>query len=544
MQPSYDVDAFKRAFETNFTYLNGFMRHVLRRGDSPAMHCPLTGRTWTYAQLNVEANRLAHALRAAGVGHGDVVMTMLLNSAEFVYAYLACMKIGAVSAPINFRLSGGEVALLVDANEPKVFIYDNEFAKTVADAQALVKKRPATVVCVDLENVAVAPEGAVAYRDFVAGMPGGNPELGFTQNIYDESVRFFTSGTTNLPKAVPVNVLNTVLTAHCVMMDFLLTARDITMNLTPWFHRGGLDAGGPCTVLYAGACLVIMRNFAPRLALQYVSQYGITILVGVPTLADMICRLQQTAHADIPSLRLLVVMGSPLDKEPCERLLRDLTPNIANGYGTTETFWNTYLRPWDLPAKAGSAGGPCNDDDVRVLPIVAQGHADPDHPVPMDNTTVGEVAILAVAKSTCCYFDNPAMTAAKFKDGWLYTGDLATWDEHGFVTIIGRKDDMIVSCGENIYPVQVEAILNEHPKVADSLVLGIPDPRRGSEVVALIKARDPSLTERELRTFCLEHPMLAPYKRPRQFRIVPELPRTPTGKLVHKLPAGVTFDAR
>ena len=123
----------------------------------------------------------------------------------------------------------------------------------------------------------------------------------------------------------------------------------------------------------------------------------------------------------------------------------------------------------------------------------------------------------------------------------MYTKDLATWDEHAYITIIGRKDDMIVSAGENIYPVQVESILNEHPKVAESLVFGIPDPKRGSVIAALIRPSDPSLTEKEMKQFCMNHPMLAPYKRPRIFRFVKELPHNATGKLLHKLPPDFKF---
>ena len=160
--------------------------------------------------------------------------------------------------------------------------------------------------------------------------------------------------------------------------------------------------------------------------------------------------------------------------------------------------------------------------------------------VPQNKTTVGEVIILSVAKSSFSYFDNPELTQEKFHNGWLYTGDLATWDEHAYITIIGRKDDMIVSGGENIYPVQVEALLNEHPKVCESLVLGIPDPRRGAVVVALIKAAEPTLTEQELRQYCLRHPMLSPYKRPRMYRFVDALPHTATGRLIHRRPPEIS----
>ncbi|MDO5537533.1 MAG: AMP-binding protein, partial [Desulfovibrionaceae bacterium] len=161
--------------------------------------------------------------------------------------------------------------------------------------------------------------------------------------------------------------------------------------------------------------------------------------------------------------------------------------------------------------------------------------------VPMDGKTVGEIVICGTPKSTCSYCNAPELTEKKFHNGWMYTGDLASWDDKGYVRIIGRKDDMIVSAGENIYPTQVEAILNEHPKVAESLVLGIADPKRGKVVVALIKKADPSLTEQEMKQFCLEHPMLSPYKRPRLYRFLEDLPHNATGKLLHKMPEGVTF---
>ena len=536
MQHSYNVERFKETFESEFTYLNGFMRNVFRRGNEPALICPLTNRTWTYKTLNDEANRLASSLMARGVTSDDVVMHALLNSAEFVFTYIATHKIGCVNAPLNYRLSGGEIALLIDQSKPKALIYDAEFEKIISEALRSVHHRPEIIIMADLNNEMDAPEGVVTYRDFVKDGSPENPVRKDKPSIYDETTRFFTSGTTNLPKAVPVNDINEVLSAHDVIMHFPLSPKDVTMNLTPWFHRGGLHSGGPCPTLYIGGTMVILRDFTPRLALQYVSLYHITFLIGAPTVIDMLCRIQETNPRDISSLHGIVLMGSPLDKEPCKRYMKVLTPNIFNGYGTTETFWNVFLRPYDLPDKAGYAGGACTDDDVRVVRVDTTKHVSPDELVPMDKKTVGEVVIFAPNKSTFAYYDNPKTTEEKFHNGWLYTGDLATWDEHAYITIIGRKDDMIVSAGENIYPVQVESILNEHPKVAESLVFGIPDPKRGSVIAALIRPSDPSLTEKEMKQFCMNHPMLAPYKRPRIFRFVKELPHNATGKLLHKLP--------
>ena len=539
MQHSYDVEAFKNNFEHKFLWINGFLRNVLRRPDKPALFCPLTGRMWTYRTLNEEANRLANALSEHNVGHGDVIAIALLNSAEFVFAYLAAHKLRATLAPLNYRQSAGELALLLDATAPKAFIYDADFEHVISDTLARIKTDLPLVIRADLENKEEAPQKGVTYRDFVAGHSADNPPMPESADIYDETTRFFTSGTTNLPKGVPVNDLNETLSAHDILMHFPLNAMDVTMNLTPWFHRGGLHAGGPCPVLYCGGSMVILRDFTPRLAVEYISTYHITYLIAVPTVINMIARLQETSPTDMSTLRGIVLMGSPLDQEPCKRYMQVLTPNINNGYGTTESFWNTFLRPYDLPGNAGSAGGPCTDDDVRVVRIDEKELVSPDDMVPMDGSTVGEVVICGIAKSTCCYYNNPELTSRKFKDGWLYTGDLATWDEKGYLTIVGRKDDMIVSAGENIYPTQVEALLNEHPKVAESLILGVPDPKRGKVLLALIKASDPSLTEQELKQFCLQHPMLSPYKRPRLYRFVDELPHNATGKLLHKMPEGI-----
>jgi len=542
LQKSYNLERFKGIFESEFTYLNGFMRNVRRFGDHTALICPLTERSWTYRELNAEANRLASALMARGVTSDDVVMHALLNSAEFIFTYIATHKVGCVNAPLNYRLSGGEIALLIDQSKPKVLVYDAEFQKIISEALKAAKHRPEIIIMADLMGELDAPKGAIAYRDFVKEGSADDPVRPDKPSIYDETTRFFTSGTTNLPKAVPVNDINEVLSAHDVIMHFPLNPRDVTMNLTPWFHRGGLHSGGPCPTLYAGGTVVILRDFTPRLAIQYVSKYHITFLTGAPTVCDMLARIQEATPRDISSLHGIVLMGSPLDKEPCKRYMNILTPNIFNGYGTTETFWNVFLRPYDLPDMAGYAGGSCTDDEVRVVRVDTKKHVSPDDLVPQDKTTVGEVIIFAPNKSTFCYFDNPKDTEAKFKDGWLYTGDLATWDEHPYITIIGRKDDMIVSAGENIYPVQVESILNGHPKVAESLVYGIPDPKRGFVIAALIRASDPSLTEKEIRQYCMNHPMLGSYKRPRVFRFVKELPHNATGKLLHKIPKDYKFE--
>lgn len=531
---TYDVTMFRDTFESRFTYLNGFLRNVSRFADRPAVFDPHSDRRWTYRELNCEVNRLAHALRADGVGKNDVVMFALLNSPEFVFFYLAAHKIGAIACPVNYRQGSGEIALVIDDSTPKVFVYDAEFGELSSRALEMCENRPAVELVVGADEDTVLPAGRRRYEDYVFERPETDPPIDFAPHIYDETTRLYTSGTTNRPKGVPINNINEVLSAHDVMMHFPLSPVDRTMNMTPWFHRGGIHSGGPCPTLYAGGEVVILRDFAPRTCLEYAEKYAISFLIGVPTIIAMLARTQERSPADLSALRGIVTMGAPFEKSACEKYMKLLTPNIFNGYGTTETFWNTFLRPFDLPDNAGSAGRSCTDDEVRLVALRPNGErSEPDETVPRDSETPGEIIISSPAKSAFCYFNNEEMTEKKFYKGWLYTGDVGTWDENEFVTVSGRRDDMIVSAGENIYPAQIEAVLNEHPKVAESAVIGIPDKLRGEVVAAYVVAKDPSLTVEDLKDYCTHSPMLSSYKWPRAYHIVDELPHTATGKLMH-----------
>ncbi len=537
MQFTYDVTMFKETFEHEFTWLNGFMRNVHRFATSTAVFCPSDGRSWTYQELNCDANQLGHALQSDGCGKNDVVMYMLYNSPEFIFAYIASQKIGAINCPVNYRLSSGELAAIIEDSAPQVFIYDDCLAKTVRSALELSEYQPKHLICVRSDGGPLSYESeslcAIAYSSYVAGMSRANPQPEQKAHIYDETTRLYTSGTTSRARAVPMNNINEVLSSHDVMMHFPLNPTDRTMNMTPWFHRGGLHSGGPTPTLYAGGEVVILREFNPKLCLKYVEEHRVTFLVGVPSIIALLARAQERDPADLSSLRGIVTMGSPFEKKACEKYMKLFTPNIFNGYGTTETFWNTFLRPYNLPQMAGSAGQACTDDEVRIVRAVEGGHAEPDDLVAKDNQEVGEIIIKAPAKSTFCYVNNPQMTRQKFYKGYHYTGDLGTWDENEFVTVVSRKDDMILCNGENIYPTQIEAVINAHPKVQESAVIGVADRLHGQSIAAYIVPSDPSLTIEEVKRYCVGVPLLSSYKRPRFYYLVKELPHTATGKIKH-----------
>ncbi|RRO14305.1 long-chain fatty acid--CoA ligase [Saccharopolyspora rhizosphaerae] len=524
---TYDPQAYREFIERDFSYIAGFRRNTHRYADRVAVLDPATGRSWTYAELGAAVDRLAASLADAGVGRGDVVVYQLHNGPEFALLYLAAQRCGAVGSPINFRLSPGETAYILDDSRPKVFVHDAALGEVAGPALERAQHEPDLVVVVGDGDV---PGGAVRFDELLSG--DGQPPAR-SGSVYDETTRLYTSGTTGMPKGVPLNSMIEIFTAHDVIMHFLLTPDDRTLNMTPWFHRGGLYAGGPNPAFYVGAQVVPMRAFDPQQCLNTVERHGITYLIGAPTNLEMLSRAQAEQPRDLSTLRGIVTMGAPLAREAALRYQEQLCPRIFNGYGTTEAFWNTFLRPDDLPEQAGSAGRACTDDDVAVVKVLDDRLAGPEETVAKDGSEVGEV-IVRSPKCGLAYTNAPEQEAAKFHDGWLYIGDLATWDSQEFVTIVGRKDDMIVSGGENVHPVQVEEALNEHPLIADSLVVGIPHERWGQLVVAyVVPTEEAELTAAECDRLCREHPSLASYKRPRAYRFVDVLPLTATGKKVH-----------
>ncbi len=533
MKRTYNDSMFIDTFEHEYTWLNGFMRNVNRFSECRAVIDPETKREWTYKNLNEEANALANALKKSGVKKNDVVMSAMRNSPEFTFAYVGPRKIGAILLAANFNLASGEMALLINHNKPKIIIYSANIAQTVTEALNICAWQPEKIIMADNIEKIQLPSGHIAYEDFVKGQSTENPIQKERPHIYDEVLRLCTSGTTALPKSVPINDINEVLSAHDVIMHYPMNYTDVTLNMTPWFHRGGCHSGGVGPTFYAGAAVVVMRRFMPHTALKYVSEYGVSFMMGAPANLEMLSRAQEKEKFDLTNLRGIVTMGAPLSKADCIRFMKVLTPNIFNGYGTTETFWNSFLRPYDLPQGAGSVGRSCTDDEVRIIKCKEGKRYEPDELIPMDSKAQGEIIIKSPGKTTCSYFNDEKTEKEKFYKGWMYTGDVGTWDKNGVVTVCGRKDDMIVVSGENIYPTQIEEAINEFCKVKDSIVTHVHDDIRGQAVVAYVEAQDKSLTIRELAEFCSKSPMLSKYKRPRYFAIIDKLPRTVTGKKRH-----------
>ncbi|GAA2087715.1 fatty acid--CoA ligase [Pseudolysinimonas kribbensis] len=528
----YDPTPLRNVFESTFTYAAAVERNTHRYANRTAITDPPSGRSWTYRQLGEVTGQLVAGLAAQGVGVGDIVCYQLMNRPEFAFLYVAAQGLRAVSSPMNFRLAPAETAFILDAAKPKIFVYEAAQAADVATALDLAAARPPVIVGVGEGELV---PGSLRFEELlVAGAPSFRAPDG--ASTWDETSRLYTSGTTGMPKAVPLTSLNELLTAHDVVMHFPLGPTDKTMNMSPWFHRGGNYCAGPNTAFFVGSEVVCLPAFDPATVLDAIRDERLTYVIGAPTNLERLADAQEADPRDLTSLRGIVTMGAPLDRAAALRYQRVLTPRIANGYGTTEAFWNTYLRPEDLPAAAGAAGRACLDDDVAVVRVQADRISRPDELAKQDGQEIGEV-IMRTVKSGYAYVGNPEEQAQKFRDGWMYPGDLATWDGDELVTIVGRKDDMIISGGENVHPVQVEELLASHPAVADSIVTGLPDPEWGELVVAYLRPRESGVDLQALATeldaFCKDSVALADYKRPRRYAIVDELPYTATGKKQH-----------
>ncbi|OIH94132.1 class I adenylate-forming enzyme family protein [Curtobacterium sp. MCBA15_001] len=545
----YDATRFRDVFEHSYTYANGFARNTHRFAGRPALRDPDTDRSWTYAELGDAVDRVSGWLLRHGAERGSVVMVELFNGPEFAMLYLACHRIGAVFSPTNFRLAPDEVAFIVEDSAPVVLVHDVVRSTDVAAALETAPHRPRHVVVVGAEtHKGTGTDAATPFDDLLTADPVTAEELAATEprDTFAETTRLYTSGTTGRPKPVPLPSLVEVLSAHDVVMHFPLSPFDKTLNMSPLFHRGGLYSGGPNPVFYVGAELTTLRHFDADRVLDLVESEQLTFLIGAPPNLVQLANAQERRPRDLSSLHGIVTMGAPLDRAAALRYQELLSPRIFNGYGTTETFWNTFLRPEDFPDGAGSTGRASTDDDVAVVRVYPDRLADPSDTVPKDGSEIGEFAVRTV-KSGYSY-RNPGLEAEKFANGWFYPGDLATWDEHERVTIVGRKDDMVISGGENVHPVQVEAVLQEHPGVADSIVVGVPDEQWGEVVVAFVVRADRGLPEddtaaaAELETWTSDHPGLARYKRPRRYRFVTELPYNATGKKVHYLAKATAQD--
>jgi fatty-acyl-CoA synthase len=435
------------------------------------------GRTWTYAELDARSDELA-----CGLSHGDRVSTLTGNSGEHVALMFACAKAGAILHPISWRLAPAEIAFQLDDAEPAVFLIEEEY-RALGEAA--------------LELASVRPVLELASNTVLQGHASDSDPL----------LLIYTSGTTGKPKGALLTHANCFWTNLSFDLATGIRPEDVVLQVLPQFHCGGWNVQS-ILAWWKGAKIVLERGFDPERALELIESAQITSLMGVPANYLFMSQEPRFADADLSSLRLVVVGGAPMPVALLD-VWAARGVEIVQGYGLTEAAPNVLcLPPEDARRKAGYAGKP--------YPYVA-----------CDLSAEGELLVRG-PNVFPGYWRNDEATAEAFRDGWLLTGDMAERDDEGNYRIQGRLKDMVVSGGENVYPAEIEAVLHEHPAVADAAVVGVADEKWG-EVCAAFVVADSPISEDELREHCLAQ--LARFKVPKSFSFVDELPRNSMGKI-------------
>ncbi|MGE0527759.1 MAG: class I adenylate-forming enzyme family protein [Bdellovibrionales bacterium] len=523
MTPDFPMELVERDWLARWS-LYAPERVALQCGDVK----PGTGRReLTYREFYIQSLALAQALRERfDVRHGDRVACLARNELEYISLFFAVQRLGAILVPINFRFTSAEVEHIIADCDPRVVVAQSAFWTVV---EALKDRVPLWRFD--------GPESLT----WVAGLPV-TEWSSFAASVWEEAVQasgaedpcmiLYTSGTTGFPKGAMIshrmifwNSINTGLRLN-------LTQSDCVLTFLPLFHTGGWNVlTTPC--LHRGARVILLRQFDSQRILELVETERVTILFGVPTTMDLLRRSPGFDRRDLSSVRYAIVGGEPMPLEWIQTWEERGVP-IRQGYGLTEFGPNVFsLNEEHSRAKMGSIGFPnfyCEarvvDEAGQVLPADAVGELELRGPMAMSG-----------------YWRNPEATAEVFRDGWLRTGDLVRRDSEGFYFVVGRRKEMFISGGENVYPAEVEKVLRLMEGVREAAVIGVPDPRWGETGVAFLVMESGSEQDGErqmvpmddidqIRALCRKH--LAKFKIPTEFVICSELPKTESGKVAKK----------
>ncbi|MGP4007278.1 o-succinylbenzoate--CoA ligase [Streptomyces sp. 4N124] len=461
--------------------------------------------TFTYAELYDRTTRLAHALRARGVRRGDRIAYLGPNHPSYLETLFAAGTLGAVFVPLNTRLAGPEIAYQLADSGAKALVYGPAFQGLVAGLPGSTDVRAYVEVGAEYEEAL-----ASASQDPMDEPVGAD----------DTCIIMYTSGTTGRPKGAMLTHGNLTWNAINVLVDTDLIADERALVSAPLFHTAGLNMLTLPVLLKGGAC-VLVEAFVPEATFDLIERHRITFMFGVPTMFDQIARHPRWPDADLSSLRILTCGGSPVST-PLIAAYQERGLTFLQGYGMTEASPGTlFLDAEHAVSKAGSAGVPHFFSDVRVVrPDLA----------PVDVGETGEIVVRGPHVMPG-YWGLPEETAGSFADGWFRSGDAARIDEDGYVFIVDRIKDMIISGGENIYPAEIEDLLLAHPDIVECAVIGVPDDKWGEVPRAVVVPReDVSVDPDEILASLSGR--LAKYKIPKSVVLVEELPRTASGKLL------------
>jgi len=505
------------------TFADIVYRNALLHSDDEAFVCG--PQRITFAQFNARVNSLIHALCASEVKKGDVIGILSWNCLEYMDVYGAAMKGGFIASPFNPRLHSEELEYLINYSEANTLFIGPELVTTVNGLRSRLLK-----VKHYISFGASAPD-MVVHHELLATHPSNEPDMNVGKE--DPFLIFYTSGTTGVPRGALYTHCRKLDNTRIKALEMGAKAGDRHIMVLPFFHIGGDSHVWPFFLV--GGCNVIMphRSFDPYAVLQTIQNEKATDMQIVPTQLNSLLSHQDLKDYDLSSLNRIYYAASPMPVELLRQGLEIFGPIFSQGYGQTESgpqiaslprkAHQVLDRPQEEQKVLRSCGQPSLGVHVRV---VDEKNND------VDPGTVGEI----IARSDSImveYWHKPKETSEVVIDGWLHTGDLGYYDEKGFIYIVDRKKDMIVTGGENVYSREVEEVLYMHPAIDEVAVIGIPDPLWVERVHAVIALKaDAAATEKEVIAFCKAH--VASYKAPKSVEFLESLPKSPQGKILKK----------
>jgi len=495
--------------------------------DKEAIVCG--GARWTYKELGERAERLSSFLQKIGVRKDDKVAILHPNCHYFLEVYYGIAGIGAISVPINYRLSAREIAFILQDSESKILIVDPAFQRQV---DAIRKEIPGIERIIWTGKEEGPGEGLdLNYESVLSQIePGGPREVDITGE--DVAQIYYTSGTTGRPKGVMLSHKNVYSHALGTIAELHLTDRDVWVHVAPLFHLA--DAWATWAITWVGGTHILVREFDPKTVLETIEREKVTITNLIPTMLNLMVNYPGAGKYDHSSLRSLLSGGAPIAPEVVRKIVETFKCDYIQTYGMTETspyltlsILKDHLKklPYEdqLRFKAKTGREFVN---VELKVVNERGQE-----IRKDEKEVGEILVRGdtVTKG---YWNLPAETAKSIKNGWLYTGDMAVMDEEGYVTIVDRKKDMILTGGENVYSTEVENVLYTHSAILECAVVGVPDEKWGEAVKAVVVLKPGQrASEQEIIQFCKDR--IAHYKAPKSIDFIDALPRTGSGK-IHK----------
>ena len=476
-------------------------------------------RRVSFSQLLERITRLANGLHALGLKKGDRVAVLSMNSIEYFETYYACAMAGFITQPINWRLSAEEIARIIEDGEPAVLLCQAEFLALRDQVRAAVSLPIAYLEYGDIcDN---------SYEDLVSAAANSEPEISVGND--DPVLILYTGGTTGLSKGA----LHSHKTLFMGMINQTVAERvvptDVYMLTGQMFH---IPVALAMNYLAHG-CPTVLINFEAKKALEVIQAERVSAFLGITTMLNWMMAVDGFENYDLSSLRNIQYGGGPMPQTVVKAALSAFPCTIIQGYGQTEGMTMTFLSQEDHaeaiagnhPERLNSCG---REGFVTRIRVVDEDGKD----VPRDNQSTGEIIVQSEA-NMLGYWQKPELTADIMKGGWMWTGDIATWDSDGYVSIVDRSKDMIISGGENIYSTQVESAIHQHPGVLECAVIGVPDDEWGEAVRAVVVMKSgETATEQDIIETAKKH--LASYQKPRGVDFVESLPKAPTGKILKR----------